>query len=93
MENNNNINGKAITVSDETREIYILSRELQQIQDKLGKWYEAMYGLKDNEEANYRIMDEYNDKAYKAFISASEFIESLMGQCIIGNLYSEDWVL
>lgn len=87
------ITAKTLTVSEETREIYILSRELQQIQDKLGKWYEAMYGLKDDEEANYRIMDEYNDKAYKAFISASEFIESMMGQCIIENLHSEDWVL
>lgn len=87
------ITAKTLTVSEETKDIYMLNRELRQVQDKLEKWYEGIYGYLDNKEANMRIMGEYNDKADAAFKQAFDFLDELMEGRIIENLYSEGWVL
>ena len=87
------ITAKTLTVSEETKDIYMLNKELQRVQDKLEKWYEAMYGLKDDKEVNSRIMEKYNDKAYAAFKQAFEFVNELMEGCIIEKLYSDKWEL
>lgn len=71
----------------------MLNLELQQLQDKLEKWYEGIYGYPDNKEANMRIMGKYNDEADAAFRQAFVFLNELMEGCIIENLYSDKWEL
>lgn len=90
---NKDITARTLKVSEETKDIYMLNRELRQVQDKLENWYEIMYGCKDDKDANKRIMGEYNDRADAAFKQAFDFLDGLMEGCIIENLYSDKWKL
>lgn len=87
------ITAKTLTVSEETREIYMINRELQQVQDKLFEWYESLYGDSNDKETNNMIMGRYSDEADRAFKQAFNFLDKLMEGCIIENLYSDKWEL
>lgn len=84
-----NKNNTVVTVSQDTREIYELHKELRMLRAKVDDWYEKTYGCSFDKECNDMIMDKFIDKSYTAFNTADVFIMKLLTDNIKENVYNE----
>ena len=87
MEKNNN--NTVVTVSQDTREIYELHKELRMLREKVDSWYEKTHGCPLDEKCNDMIMDKFIDESYSAFNTADIFIMKLITDNIKENIYNE----
>lgn len=84
-----NKNNTVVTVSEDTKEIYELHKELIMLREKLDSWYEKTHGCPSNEECNVKIMDKFTENSYCAFDTADKFIMELLTDNIKENVYNE----
>ncbi len=84
-----NKNNTVVTVSEDTREIYELHKELIMLRAKVDDWYEKTYGCSSDKECNDKIMDKFTENSYCAFDTADKFIMELLTDNIKENVYNE----
>lgn len=82
-------NNTVVTVSEDTREIYEIRKELMMLRDKIDRWYEKTHGFPSNEECNDKIMDKFYEKSYQGFSTTDDFIMGLLLENIKENIYEE----
>ena len=82
-----------VKVTDRTKEIYMLYRELGDFLSKVSDWYEKEFGCPENKDANMKIMGDFSDRLTEAFSDGDSFILELFKERVCETIYDKDYIL
>lgn len=84
---------KEIKLTERTKEIYILYRELGTYLNKVSDWYEKEFGYPENKDVNMKIMGDFNDNLTEAFSKGDSFIMELFKARVCETICDKDCIL
>ena len=82
-----------VKVTDRTKEIYTLYRELGDFLKKVSGWYEKEFGCPENKDVNMKIMGDFCDKLTEAFSKGDSFIMELFKARVCETICDKDCIL
>ena len=82
-----------VKVTDRTKEIYTLYRELGHFLEKVSDWYEKEFGCPENKDVNMKIMGDFCDKLTEAFSKGDSFIMELFKARVCDTICDKDCIL